>query len=57
MKIIIFLLSAFICIKTFSYGIYEYKNYQNKLAGITIMCLAIVSLIIPNIVVFILYRI
>ena len=50
MKFIIFLFSLYVSIQTFSYGIFEYKKNSNKVAGIFIFVLGIISLIIPNLV-------
>ena len=52
MRIIIVILSVLIFAKTLSYGIYELKE-KNKPGGITIIGLAILSLILPNVIVFI----
>lgn len=49
MKIIIMLISIFVFLKTLFYGIYEWKNQNNKIASITIFLLAMVCLIIPTI--------
>lgn len=49
MRIIILILSIIIGIKTISYGIYEIKNNSNKLGGIFVISLAIISAILPNI--------
>lgn len=50
MHFIIFLFSIYVFIQTTSYGIFEYKKNSNKIAGIFICILAIISLILPNIV-------
>ena len=52
MKFIVIFLSVMIFTKTLSYGIYELKD-KNKPGGITAIFLAISSLILPNLVVFI----
>lgn len=51
MRIVIALLSLFVFLKTLYYGIYEFKQNQNKVAGISIIVLAVVCLIVPNILV------
>lgn len=53
MKILVALLSIWIFIRTLSYGIYEIKENSNTGGGITIIVLAVLSLILPNIVVYI----
>lgn len=52
MKIFIVILSIMIFMKTFSYGLYELKNYKNKIAGITLFIFSILSLISSNLIVF-----
>lgn len=51
MRIVIGLLSLFVFFKTLYYGIYEFKQNQNKIAGFSIIVLAIVCLIVPNILI------
>ena len=51
MKIIMALLSLFVFLKTLYYGIYEFKQNGNKVAGVSIILLSIVCLIVPNILV------
>lgn len=46
MVLIVFLLSIWIFFKTISYGIYEIKENKNKTGGISVIVLAIISLII-----------
>jgi hypothetical protein len=53
MKFIIILLTIYIFLKTIYYGIYEYKDNNNKLAGIFIIIFSFVSLILPNIMIYI----
>jgi len=53
MRIVIIILSLFICIKTISYGIYEFKENNNHFGGIFVIVFAIISSILPNIAVFI----
>ncbi len=52
MKIIIALLSLFVFLKTFYYGIYELKQNNNKIAGGTIIFLSFVCLVVPNVFVY-----
>lgn len=52
MKIVVAILSVIIFIKTLSYGIYEFKS-KNKSGGVCVILFAILSLILPNIVVLI----
>lgn len=52
MHFIIFIFSIYAFIQTIAYGIFEYKKNSNKIVGIFICILGILSLIIPNIVVF-----
>lgn len=53
MKIFVLILSIIILIKTISYGIYELKTNSNIIAGITIIIIAVISSILPNIVIYI----
>lgn len=53
MGIVIVLLSIWIFLKTLFYGIYEIKNNSNKPGGITIIIVSIISLIFPNIMIYI----
>lgn len=52
MKFLIIILSIMIFTKTLSYGIYEIKE-KNKIGGISIIIVAIISLILPNVMVYI----
>lgn len=52
MQILIVLSTIVVFIKTLSYGIYE-LNTNNKIGGITIITFSLISLIIPNLVVYI----
>lgn len=52
MKILILILSIIIFIKTTSYGLYELKENNNKNGGITVITIALLSLILPNVVVY-----
>ena len=51
MKILIFLLTLFIFIKTVYYAIYEIKENNNKTSGIFIIILSIICLIVPNVLI------
>ena len=53
MKIVVFVLSAIIGIKTISYGIYEISKNNNRFGGIFVISLAIISAILPNICIWI----
>ena len=52
MHVIIFIFSLYAFIQTIAYGIFEYKKNSNKIVGILICILGILSLILPNIVLF-----
>lgn len=52
MRILVIILSIIIFIKTLSYGMYELKK-ENKVGGITVIVISIVSLILPNVMVYI----
>ena len=49
MSIIVLILSIFIFLKTFYYGIYE-KNQQNKSGAYIVFALSFISLILPNVI-------
>ena len=51
MHFLVIILSIIIFIKTTSYGIYELKE-NNKSGGIVVIGIAVVSLVLPNLVVF-----
>lgn len=53
MQILILVLSLFVFYKTVIYGIFEIKNNNNKFGGIFIFIIAIISLIYPNVMVYI----
>ncbi len=53
MKFVILILSIFVAIKTISYGVYELKTNSNITAGITIIIIAVISSILPNVVIYI----
>lgn len=50
---IVFILSLWIFVKTLTYGIYEIKQNSNTTGGIITFVFAALSLIFPNIVIFI----
>ena len=52
MRILVIILSIIIFIKTVSYGIYELKD-KNKIGGITVIVIATVALILPNLMILI----
>ena len=47
MLVIIILLSLYIFLRLFIYGIYEIKENQNKVAGISMIIISIFCLIAP----------
>lgn len=49
MSILVFILSIYIFLKTFYYGLYEIKQ-NNKVGGSFIILLSFISLISPNII-------
>lgn len=51
MRIVIAVISIFIFLKTLFYGIYEWKEQNNKCGSIVIILIAIISLILPNVLV------
>lgn len=53
MKIVFFILSIIIGIKTVSYGIYEINENKNTFGGIFVIVLAFISTIFPNVVIYI----
>ena len=50
MKILTIILSFIIFVKTYSYGIYELKSC-NKIAGLVVIAISIISLLLPNIII------
>ena len=52
MKFLVLILSIIIFIKTTSYGMYELKENNNKFGGITVIAIASLALILPNVVVY-----
>lgn len=47
--IIFFFVTLFICLKAIGYGLYEFKENNNKIAGVFIIIFAIVSTTFSNI--------
>lgn len=52
MFIIVILISIWIFIKTFSYGLFELKKNKNKFGGIVVIFNAFFSAIFPNLVMY-----
>ena len=52
MKVLVLILSIIIFIKTLSYGIFELKE-KNKSGGTFVIIVSIISLVLPNLVIFI----
>ena len=52
MKLLVLILSIIIFIKTTSYGLYELKENNNKSGGIAVITVAVISLVLPNLVVY-----
>ena len=52
MQILVIILTIIVFTKTLSYGIYE-LNTNNKLGGITVIVFSVISLIAPNLIVYI----
>lgn len=52
MKFLVIVLSIIIFIKTTSYGLYELKENNNRTGGITVIAIATLALILPNVVVY-----
>ena len=52
MHFLVIILSIIIFIKTASYGIYELKENTNKSGGTVVICIAVISLILPNVVLY-----
>lgn len=55
MKILAILLLIFCFVKSIYYSIFEIKEKQNKLAGITIIFLSLLGLILPLFLLIIIY--
>lgn len=49
---VIFLISIWIFIRTLTYGIYEIKQNSNTIGGVTAIVCAILSLILPNFIIY-----
>jgi len=52
MHFLVIILSIIIFIKTTSYGIYELKENNNKLGGFVVVGMAVISLVLPSVVVY-----
>lgn len=52
MKVLIPILSIYIFLKVLSYGIYEIKHFNNKIAGISIIAISLVSTIAINVLIY-----
>ena len=53
MHFLVIILSIIIFIKTTSYGIYELRENNNKTGGVVVISIAVISLVLPNVVVYI----
>ena len=51
MKILVLILSIIVFIKTLSYGIFELKE-KNKLGGTCVIIVSIISLVLPNLIIY-----
>ena len=49
MFVLIILLSIYIFLRLFIYGIYEIRENQNKVAGISMIIISVVCLIAPSV--------
>ena len=52
MRIVIVILSIFMVLKTFFYGIYEIKNNENKSGGIAVIFISLLSAIMCDIIIY-----
>ncbi len=50
---VLFILTLWAFVKTISYGIFEIKKNNNRTGGIVTIVIAIISLVFPNVMVFI----
>lgn len=50
MKFITLILCIYVAIQTISYGIFEYKKNSNKIAGIFICIIGVLTLVTPVII-------
>lgn len=53
MFIVVLILSIWIFVRTLSYGVYEIKQNSNMLGGIATIVIAVLSLICPNLIMYI----
>lgn len=49
MPLIIFLISLIIFCDSIGYAVYEINNNNNKIAGISVIAISVISLILPTI--------
>lgn len=52
-NIVVFILSFWIFVKTLSYGVFEIKQNSNTIGGILTIVFAVITLILPNVVIYI----
>ena len=52
MKLLVFILSIIVFVKTLSYGIFELRE-KNKSGGICVIIISFISLVLPNLMMFI----
>lgn len=55
MRIIFFILTLFVLLKSIGYSLYEWKENKNKLASITIIVLTLLSVFAVNFLVSFIY--
>lgn len=53
MYILVIILSIIIFIKSISYAVFEIKQNSNKIGGITIIAISVISLILPTVMVYV----
>lgn len=53
MSFLICVLTIWICIKTVSYGLFEIKTNHNKIGGVAVIILGFISVIFPNVMLYI----
>ena len=52
MKIISFLVSLYISLKSFVYGVYEIKQEKNKYGGYAVISISILAFLLPNLILY-----
>lgn len=52
-NIVVFILSLWIFVKTVSYGVFEIKQNSNTIGGILTIVFAVITLIFPNLIIYI----